>query len=106
LSRIRPHKPKVTTLQSNIVRVDLRHGAPVAAERIRGGRLKTIRERVALRAGYCCEICGQVTRLAIGEVDHVVPLHLGGQETDNNRQFLCVSCHKAKSEREERGRNG
>jgi 5-methylcytosine-specific restriction endonuclease McrA len=38
-------------------------------------------------------------------VDHVVPLHAGGREDDDNRQLLCRDCHKSKSEREELDRD-
>jgi 5-methylcytosine-specific restriction protein A len=38
------------------------------------------------------------------EVDHVVPLAIGGQESDFNRQLLCYDCHKLKSELERQGR--
>lgn len=55
-----------------------------------------------LRDEYTCRRCGLVTEH--GEVDHVVPLHLGGRETDGNRQWLCRQCHGAKSEREEKAR--
>lgn len=95
---------KINTLKPTIAKLDTRQGASVATERIRGGRLKTIRGRIALRDGYECQMCGRAT--AQGEVDHIIPLHLGGRETDENRQLLCVLCHKTKSEREEAQRNG
>ena len=41
-----------------------------------------------------------------GQVDHVMPLHLGGAESDENRQWICPDCHKRKSEQEERERGG
>lgn len=94
--------PKINTLKPTIAKLDTRQGATVAVERIRGSKLTAIRERIALRAGYCCEVCGQTT--AHGEVDHKVPLHLGGQETDENRQWLCRKCHEIKSAKEERDR--
>lgn len=88
-------KPKITTIET-------RRGAPVAPERIRGYALTKIRERIGLRDLYTCRMCGRVT--AHGEVDHVTPLHLGGQETDENRQWCCVSCHRLKSDQEEKER--
>jgi len=93
---------KINTLQSNISKIDLRQGACVAVERIRGGRLRKIRDRIALRDEYICQICGRVT--AHGEVDHKTPLYMGGQESDVNRWWLCSTCHQAKSDREERER--
>jgi 5-methylcytosine-specific restriction endonuclease McrA len=40
------------------------------------------------------------------EVDHDTPLEAGGSETDGNRVTLCIECHKAKSERENKERAG
>jgi hypothetical protein len=37
--------PRLTTLKPNISTIDTRRGAPVAVERIRGGRLRKIREK-------------------------------------------------------------
>jgi len=34
------------------------------------------------------------------EVDHVVPLSLGGTEDRHNKQGICKPCHKAKTARE------
>ena len=97
--------PNIPTLKPRIATLDTRQGSSMAVERIRGYELTKIRERIALRAGYVCEICGRVTGPRYGVVDHKVSLHLGGQESDENRQWICVEpCHRLKSEQEERGR--
>lgn len=31
------------------------------------------------------------------EVDHIVPLHKGGNDSDGNKQSLCGACHAAKT---------
>jgi 5-methylcytosine-specific restriction enzyme A len=31
------------------------------------------------------------------EIDHVIPLHKGGADSESNFQSLCVTCHKAKT---------
>lgn len=50
-----------------------------------------IRRRIVERDGYQCRKCGRPSRL---EVDHVMPLHRGGAELDDdNLQTLCVACH-------------
>lgn len=51
--------PRLTMLKPNIATIDTRRGAPVAVERIRGGRLRKIRERIMLRDGYVCQVCGR-----------------------------------------------
>lgn len=97
-------KKKLTTLKPSIKTIDTRVGSSVAIERIRGGRLKTIRERILMRDEYTCRMCGHVSIDLI--VDHIIPLHLGGQESDDNRQALCMPCHEIKNalEEKERGR--
>jgi 5-methylcytosine-specific restriction protein A len=82
-----PVRAKLTTLKPRLAVLDMRKGGPIAVERIRGGRLTKIRDRIALRDEYTCQICGRVT--AQGEVDHKTPLHLGGVEgSDQNLQYL------------------
>ena len=94
---------KLTSIERKVVTLDTRRGAPVAVKRIRGGRQRKIRERIMLRDLYTCRMCGHVT--AHGEVDHVVPLHMGGVEgSDANLQYLCRGCHRSKSDQEEKER--
>lgn len=50
-----------------------------------------------------CAHCG---RLATLEVDHVVPLHLGGTDAVTNLQSLCKECHARKTAREATARAG
>ena len=94
---------KLTRLENKIKTTNLSVGSSMAVERIRGGRLTKIRERIAIRDEYTCQICKRVE--VNGEVDHKVPLHLGGQETDENRWWLCPKCHTEKSEQEQGGRS-
>ena len=91
-------------LESKVNKIDTRVGSTISTERIRGYKLVKIRERIGLRDSYTCQKCGRVT--VKGEVDHKTPLHLGGQENDENRQWLCDECHKIKSAEEEKGRGG
>jgi len=92
--------PKINTLKPRISTLDTRQGVGVAVERIRGYELTKIRERIAIRDGYTCQVCGRVT--VDGEVDHITPLHLGGSaDSDLNLQWLCKPCHKIKSDQEE-----
>ena len=93
---------KITTLKPKVATIDTRQGSGAAVQRIRGWRLHKIRERILLRDSYTCRMCGRVSTDL--DVDHIVPLHLGGAESDENRQALCHDCHKKKSEQEERQR--
>jgi 5-methylcytosine-specific restriction protein A len=96
--------PKIPTLKPRIATLDTRQGSSATVDRIRGYRLTQIRERVLLRDGYACRRCGRVSATEL-IVDHVVPLSMGGQEADSNRQALCRACHDLKSEQEEKGRS-
>ena len=94
---------RLNSIIPKITPIDLRRGGPVAEDRIRGYALTKIRERIMVRDGAACRKCGKmVGRL---EVDHIVPLALGGAESDLNRQLLCIACHRVKSDQEgnERG---
>lgn len=45
-----------------------------------------------------CRRCAEDGRTsAATEVDHIVPLALGGPDTDDNKQPLCTEHHRAKS---------
>ena len=95
---------KLSTLRPKVVTLDTRKGSGAAVQRTRGWKLTKIRERILLRDGYECQRCRRVS--AHLEVDHIMPLHLGGRESDANRQSLCSKCHGSKSVEEERGRGG
>lgn len=54
-----------------------------------------VQDRVAAKTNDCCAICGRPAKP--GEVDHVIPLILGGKHREANLQWLCVPCHTAKT---------
>lgn len=65
---------------------------------------QTVRPFVAQRASFRCEECFTFTGMA-GQADHIVPRRdcdlIGIQVFDvSNLQWLCPSCHSAKSNRE------
>ncbi len=65
----------------------------------RGGRpWRRKRERVLLRDGYICQVCGRVTRQL--EMDHIVPMSQGGSEDEDNLRAICVACHRIKTAKE------
>lgn len=56
---------------------------------------------------YTCPLLGCTGGLfdeAGYDIDHVVPLVLGGSSDPTNLQALCVSCHRIKTSREEAAR--
>lgn len=55
-----------------------------------------VRDRIVARASNCCQICGNRVRTR-GQVDHIVAIINGGENRENNLQFLCQPCHTAKT---------
>lgn len=46
-------------------------------------------------------MCNAKARVKLAEeLDHIIPLHKGGTDTDDNRQGLCHECHTEKSKNE------
>lgn len=72
--------------------------------RIRGSRGVAIRRAFLAKHPLCvkCRAAGKVAMAE--EVDHVVPLHAGGADTDENKQALCKRCHRAKTNTEQGAR--
>ncbi len=61
-------------------------------------RWVAVRRATLNRDGWRCRKCGTAGRL---EVDHVVPLHKGGDlYGSENLQTLCRRCHLQKTSRE------
>ena len=87
------------TIKSKIKGVDTRVGSK-SSKRITGRALMRIRDRILMRDYYTCQICGRVDPGLGLEVDHIVPLHIGGKEEDSNRMTLCIDCHREKTNRE------
>ncbi|WP_034410969.1 HNH endonuclease [Derxia gummosa] len=73
---------------------------PIGTERMRGRRAVEARARY-LRLHPLCVACGSAGAVTVAtEVDHVVPLALGGSDTDANKQALCGECHRGKTKRD------
>ena len=73
---------------------------PVPATK-RGGMGPARRQRIlGLRGAVCARpSCGVTTGL---EIDHVIPLELGGSDTDDNLVPLCSPHHKEKTRADRR----
>lgn len=57
-----------------------------------------VRKDVLRRDNYRCSICKKKFRKSLLEVDHIIPVRIGGQLFDkSNLRTLCKECHKAKS---------
>lgn len=57
-----------------------------------------VRKDVLRRDRYTCSICKKRFRKALLDVDHIIPVQMGGKLFEKeNLQTLCKECHKAKS---------
>lgn len=59
------------------------------------------RRRILERDHYSCRGCGRKNRRIPGqdwilEIDHIIPLDVGGSDADSNLQIYCVECHDKK----------
>lgn len=59
----------------------------------------TVRRILAKKQHYICPHC--FTELpSTWELDHIIPLHVGGEDVIGNLQILCPTCHRKKTQRE------
>ena len=61
------------------------------------------RRKIAIRQNWkCANPDGECIKPDLEEydVDHIIPLHQGGTNHQNNLQALCPACHRRKTERE------
>ena len=57
-----------------------------------------VRKDILRRDKYKCSICKQRFRKKFLDVDHIIPVQMGGQLFEKaNLRTLCKDCHKAKS---------
>ncbi len=67
------------------------------------------RRKIAERQNWqcACDTCNLDGNLEAYDLDHVVPLWKGGEDTEDNLQALCPACHRKKTdmERQERVRS-
>lgn len=63
---------------------------------------QTIRQEIIMRDFYTCQKCGRIIdKDHEREIDHVVPICLGGDYFDrNNLQLLCYDCHAEKTKKD------
>jgi 5-methylcytosine-specific restriction protein A len=105
MPRLKTIKPRLATLSTQRVKaVEVRRIG--ATPRTRGRAWMETRARWLRKHPLCihCQAQGLVT--AAEEVDHVIPLWMGGRDDETNFQSLCKACHAAKTAEEAKGRGG
>ena len=75
-----------------------------AARRSRGGTIgklsRGIVQKLQVLQRHKCASCAQCIRTRPFELDHIVPLALGGRNEDHNIQLLCKTCNRRKHAKE------
>jgi 5-methylcytosine-specific restriction endonuclease McrA len=69
-----------------------------SAQRVPDGSLRefipeSVRHRVWERDGGACRQCGATSDL---QYDHLIPVSMGGTNTEDNLQILCATCNRQK----------
>lgn len=103
---LRTLKPSVRTLTTGPRKVESRSDQRV------WGRASQARRLRLWTVNPCCVDCGRLTDYPSGfELDHEIPVEVGGTEDDNNLKVRCVwwddqgrkqGCHEVKTQREKR----
>ena len=95
--------PRLHTLKSGLKPLPSGVVKPIAAqvERKRGTTGVNDRNKIKARDCGLCQECKRKGRVRAGaDVDHIIPLHLGGSDEESNKELLCKPCHDDKSKRE------
>lgn len=88
-------KPRIQVANTSSLRV---LKVNVAATPRQRGRAWMVRRARLLEANPLCCKCEAKGVVALAmEVDHIIPLHVGGPDTDDNTQNLCIACHAEKT---------
>ncbi len=60
--------------------------------------VRTRKFAIAYRDSFTCQFCGSSPGYAEIEIDHLVPVALGGSDSDANLVAACVKCNRHKSD--------
>jgi len=61
---------------------------------------RKVRAQIIKRAAGNCEQCQAVLKKGEGEIDHILPDALEGDNSLENGKLLCKICHKAKTKKD------
>lgn len=60
---------------------------------------KELREQIAIRDHFTCQICGKYMPDGVGlHIDHIIPVSKGGKSIPSNLRVLCSKCNGRKSD--------
>jgi 5-methylcytosine-specific restriction protein A len=66
-------------------------------ERLRGRHWQKVRQHILVMEPLCRPCAGNGHATAAVEIDHIVPLHKGGNNEHANLQPICRECHDDKT---------
>jgi len=96
---------RIKSIAKRVLLIDTRRNPTPVVERERGRPAARARLRVLKRDKFLCQECLTMGRVVVAdEVDHTVPLHLGGCDSDANKRSICKSCHLEKTNKENSNR--
>jgi len=91
MGKLNTIKPKVKVIDTKVVKSKV-------VERERGRPWMRRRQRIMERDGYLCQTCSKSGKVTVAEeVDHIIPLSVGGRDDDGNLQAICKECHQSKT---------
>lgn len=91
--------PRLKPLKMNSVGIS-------PTKRITGNALYALMKRFERENPRLCAECARQGTVGYGdELDHIIPLHLGGSNAPYNLQWLCHSHHLEKSKAETEARS-
>lgn len=94
-------QPRLTNVEMSRVKTK---STPEGTPRTYGGKWMRIRAKV-LRDEPLCRVCNGEGRITSAtQVDHIVPLSMGGNDDRSNLQPICDLCHDEKSALEHKER--
>jgi len=95
MARLTTLKPRLKNLDPHRLKV-----AKISDKRITGGTLQK-RRLLVWKHDPRCAMCGRLTEYPHGfELDHKIPLYMGGEDVIENTQILCCGpdgCHRKKT---------
>jgi 5-methylcytosine-specific restriction protein A len=76
---------------------EVEQGRTESSRRTSHSRWRRLRLRVLDRDDHLCQIRGPKCTRVASQVDHIIPAEYGGEDSEENAQSVCRSCHNAKT---------
>lgn len=98
--KIQTLKPKIKIVNQSIGNSLKQKYKNTYVKRMTGRKLQDRRLKMWSANPYCVE-CKRLTVYPDGfQLDHIIPLYLAGEDTEDNCQVLCIECHDKKTQRD------